>query len=84
MKMVDLLNVDMYTPLFAPAVSYAAESGPIYIDSADLNKDGKRDLIVLNTNDPFGDNGPAVGSTLKHLPRERRRHLPAEGELSDR
>ncbi len=51
---IDLANADMSTALFAPLVSYAAELGPIYIASADLNKDGKRDLIVVNTNDPDG------------------------------
>ena len=66
--MTDLANADMYTPLFAPAVGYTVEKGPIYIATADLNKDGKRDLVVVNTNDPDGTiTGTVVPSSLNVL-----------------
>jgi len=63
----DLLNADLYMPLFAPPVSYAAESGPIYLAAADLNKDTFRDMIVVNTNDPTGFSGPATPSSVNVL-----------------
>jgi hypothetical protein len=62
----DLKNVDLYTPLFKTSVPYAAEIGPIYLATADLNKDGKRDLVVVNTNDPDGldDDLSTVGDNV--------------------
>ena len=62
-QLPDLKNVDMYTPLFKTAVPFTVESGPIFIATADLNKDGKRDLVVANTNNP----GAAMPATVSVL-----------------
>ncbi len=64
---VDLLNVDLYTPLFAAPVAYPVEHGPIFVAIADLNQDGKRDLVIASTNDPDGpDNN--IGTTGDNVP----------------
>jgi hypothetical protein len=63
LRKIDMANADLYTPLFKTAVPYTVESGPIFLATADLNKDTKRDLVVANTNNP-GGGMPATVSVL--------------------
>jgi hypothetical protein len=58
----DLKNADLYTPLFKAPMPFNVESGPIFVASGDLNKDGKRDLVVANSNNP-----PATPATVSVL-----------------
>jgi hypothetical protein len=53
------------TPSFAPAVDYATGIQPIAIKAADLNGDGKLDLLTANYGATFGPNNQGMSVLLQ-------------------